>query len=98
MVVPCSTNALYAITNFANALERYQRSAEDFFSPALLKILSDTFQWKNLGLTCYSGDQFLGCYGINLLDSSGVMPLPNTSPAAPVHCPLVGHQSFVPPS
>lgn len=65
MVVPCSTNALYAITNFANALERYQRSAEDFFSPALLKILSDTFQWKNLGLTCYSGDQFLGCYGIN---------------------------------
>lgn len=57
--------SLHAITRFANALERYQRTAQDFFAPGLLRILADSFEWKNLGLTFYNGDKFLGCHGIN---------------------------------
>ncbi len=65
MEMSCFSDTLYAITQFANTLERYLQTAEEFFSPTLLKIISDSFEWKNIGLTCYSGDQFLGSYGIN---------------------------------
>lgn len=47
MEMSCFSDTLYAITQFANTLERYLQTAEEFFSPTLLKIISDSFEWKN---------------------------------------------------
>lgn len=54
-----------ALTKLVTDLGEYQQSAEEYFTPELLSLLSRDLKWNNLGVTAYQGDEFLGCFASN---------------------------------
>lgn len=57
--------SVQALTRLVNDLEEYSRTAEEYFTPELLSLLSRDLNWNNLGVTAYQGDEFLGCFASN---------------------------------